>query len=635
MGRWPMSKKRMVIFRPRKITIPWAYCWQILLLAGNEEPPHVGDNADIDRDTARGTVGVDIDAILSDCSSQPEFPDPHDREGRRSGLDIPPTEKILTRLYEGHCFGEMALIYDEPRNASVRATTYTTCVYLHKDAFRKHLGDKTFNKLIEQAALKTAFFREQREMVTEHHNKDSLLATAAKDESWKCFTSARALATVQGSARSSFRCTEQLKFAGDTKGETRGRLVNDYRVCEKVGEGSFGAVYKVVHVHSGEINAMKVITKPRRGGQKRELLERSLRREISVMQMLRHPNVVTLFEVIDDPRSRKVYMIQEFMAGGSLLKEKYAVEPIPEQIALTKFVQAARGVQYIHSFGICHGDIKPSNILGNAEGRVKIADFGACVILNPEDVGGDGDISSSGTSVESPSDAWRDRDRRRHRRKKRGQRVGGTPTFHPPELFGEDGVSRISFASDVWALGITLYQMVVGKMPFFGRSYRALMASIQMEELSFPSDCQIDPYLANLLHRMVDKNPKTRITLEDVLKHEWVTKEGVLPAQAVGEDLGIPGQERVRSTALGKFVAGRRGRDNQLQLVIRHAVRHHTGEGGIAEDTAPSKGTKDAGTGAGNDSTSSNTLNRKSSSGPTIKRHTSSTKRPEQFSLAG
>lgn len=88
------------------------------------------------------------------------------------------------------------------------------------------------------------------------------------------------------------------------------------------------------------------------------------------MQMLRHPNVVTLWEVIDDPRSRKVYMIQEFMAGGSLLKEKYAVEPIPEQTAITKFVQAARGVQYIHSFGICHGDIKPSNILEDAEGRV-------------------------------------------------------------------------------------------------------------------------------------------------------------------------------------------------------------------------------------------------------------------------
>lgn len=120
-----------------------------------------------------------------------------------------------------------------------------------------------------------------------------------------------------------------------------------------------------------------MITKPKRGGQKRELLERSLRREVSAMQMLKHPNVVTLWEVIDDPRSRKVYMIQEFMAGGSLFKENYAVEPLPEHIAVSKFVQAARGLQYIHSFGICHGDIKPSNILEDAAGRVSVCTLGA------------------------------------------------------------------------------------------------------------------------------------------------------------------------------------------------------------------------------------------------------------------
>lgn len=89
------------------------------------------------------------------------------------------------------------------------------------------------------------------------------------------------------------------------------------------------------------------------------------------MQMLKHPNVVTLWEVIDDPRSRKVYMIQEFMEGGSLFTEKYTVEALPEHIAISKFVQAARGLQYIHSLGICHGDIKPSNILEDAEGRVR------------------------------------------------------------------------------------------------------------------------------------------------------------------------------------------------------------------------------------------------------------------------
>ncbi|CAN0570165.1 unnamed protein product, partial [Ectocarpus sp. 12 AP-2014] len=109
-----------------------------------------------------------------------------------------------------------------------------------------------------------------------------------------------------------------------------------------------------------------------------------------------------------------------------------------------------------------------------------------------------------------------------------------------PELFGEGGVSRISFASDVWALGISLYQMVVGKLPFFGRTYRALMASIKMEGLTFPSDCQIEPYLANLLHRMLDKNPNTRLSLEEAMNHEWVTREGVCPPQIEEGPPGVP-----------------------------------------------------------------------------------------------
>lgn len=244
------------------------------LLRGKAEPRDAGEVVGIDTDTAGWAGKGDSNAVLSGCSSHPDMlepndhpdiPEPNDRERIWSGVDTPPTERVLTRLYEGHCFGEMALIYDEPRNATVQATTYTTCVYLHKDAFRKYLCDKTFNKLIEQAALKNAYFREQREMSLEHPSEETPVASATSGiGSWKCFASARALATVRGCARSSFRCTEQLKFAGSANGETNGRLVNDYRVCEKLGEGSFGAVYKVVHIHSGEVNAMKVcIRSPR------------------------------------------------------------------------------------------------------------------------------------------------------------------------------------------------------------------------------------------------------------------------------------------------------------------------------------------------------------------------------------
>ncbi|CAM9201076.1 unnamed protein product, partial [Ectocarpus fasciculatus] len=552
-----------------------------------EEPPKVIDNVVGHADVKTASAAIGAEKWATNRSTlQPELAGWSDREW--SCIDCPPTERVLTRLYEGNSFGEMALIYDEPRNASVRATTEVTCMYLHKDVFRKFLCDKAFNSIMEQAVLQTACYREQRQNSSGQQQQQQQQQHVAHEGSQFAvprhgvgsssdFSTLRALAAVRGATRSSFRSTGQLTFAGDAKGETSGRVINDYRVCERVGEGSFGVVYKVVHVHTGEVNAMKVITKPRRGGQKRELLERTLRREVSVMQMLRHPNVVTLWEVIDDPRSRKVYMIQDFMERGSLLKEQYEVDPIPECIAISKFIQAARGLQYIHSFGIIHGDMKPSNILEDAEGRVKIADFGACVIVNPEDAGGDGDISSSGTGAESPNDGGRDRDRdrRRQRRKKRGQRVGGTPSFHPPELFGEGGVSRISFASDVWALGISLYQMVVGKLPFFGRTYRALMASIKMEGLTFPSDCQIEPYLVNLLHRMLDKNPNTRLSLEEAMNHEWVTREGVCPPQIEEGQPGVPNMvERAEP-----HVAGLRSKDTWQRRAV-HPTMYHPAEGG-------------------------------------------------------
>eukprot|EP00752_Nemacystus_decipiens_P001573 g1534.t1 len=550
--------------------------------------------------------------VAQDPPSQTDSQE-HGGRGRWSGIDSTHTEKVLTRLYEGHSFGEMSLIYDEPRNASVRAVTEVTCLYLHKDDFRKCLCDKTFDSLMQQAALQTACYREKKALISGHHHHhhhhhhrhhlhhhEQQHSARMGTESPTNFASVRATAAVRGGGRSSFRATKQLTFAGDATGETNGRVINDYRVCEKVGEGSFGAVYKVVHTHSGETYAMKVITKPKRGGQKREHLERSLRREVSVMQMLKHPNVVTLWEVIDNPRSRKVYMIQEFMEGGALFKEKYAVEPLPEHIAISKFVQAARGLQYIHSFGICHGDIKPSNILEDAAGT-----------------GGDGDISSGGNSVESLNDIARDRDRRKHRRKKRGQRVGGTPSFHPPELFGEGGVSRISFASDLWALGVTLYQMIVGKMPFFGRTYRALMASIKLETLTFPSECQIEPYLVNLLHRMLDKNPKTRITLEEALNHEWVTKEGVCP----DGEIEIPGRDRRLSEAQRgtPHVAAARDENTQPRAAILRRVGATSSEGASA--------------GAGARSTARKNMRNSISGASRNDDTTSATGRRRQFSL--
>lgn len=113
--------------------------------------------------------------------------------------------------------------------------------------------------------------------------------------------------------------------------------------------------------------------------------------------------------------------------------------------------------------------------------------------------------------------------------------------------------------------GNTLKHFFVAKLPPSSR-YRALMASIKMEELTFPSECQIEPYLVNLLHRMLDKNPKTRITLEETMNHEWVTKEGVCP----GGEIEVLVRDRRHSEAQRGIphVAGSRGEDKQLGATV-------------------------------------------------------------------
>lgn len=222
--------------------------------------PHVETN---DGPVVGSTVPSAEEGTPEACrSSDPS--ESTDRKSRSSNASVP-DERILTRLYKGNCFGEMALIYDEPRNASVRALTKVTCVYLHKEAFRKCLCDKTFNKLMEQAALQTACYREQRSVIAGRKEEQraagedpGLTSPRYSASSPRNFASARALATARAGTRSSFRATEKLKFTEDAEGCTNGRVINDYRVCEKVGEGSFGAVFKVVHVHTGQINAMKV-----------------------------------------------------------------------------------------------------------------------------------------------------------------------------------------------------------------------------------------------------------------------------------------------------------------------------------------------------------------------------------------
>ncbi|CAM9405735.1 unnamed protein product, partial [Phaeothamnion confervicola] len=445
--------------------------------------------------------------------------DPHSHTG---------AEKCVVQMYEGHYFGELALIYDEPRNASVRAVGRVSCMYIKAEDFRSCLNEKRFQEVLEEVAIQRAIYREQREdqramlkaklRVRNAANANgggvgggnrpfglnkslsggTLNAIAAGNggsgfgggfggdssggpspgsaaDSTDLPSIGSATGTLYGPStasptpsslavrRNSFRETAKVV---KRRLENGMRIINKYRVVEELGRGAYGTVHLCQHEETGQFFAMKVLDKKKRG-HRREQLAKSLRREVAAMKKLRHPNIVTLWEVIDDPRAQQLYMIQDYVERGPLLREGNVVPPMTMAEARRKFMDCVRGLHYLHKHQIIHGDVKPANLLVSKDGGVKIADFGAAVV--------------SQNDVDDPQDI-------------KNQKLISTPAFMAPELFGEHAITRVSPASDVWALGVTLYQMVYGRLPFWSPngSHFELEYLIGRRELAFPSPAEME-----------------------------------------------------------------------------------------------------------------------------------------------
>ncbi|CAM9645159.1 unnamed protein product, partial [Ectocarpus sp. 13 AM-2016] len=352
--------------------------------------------------------------------------------------------KLLVQMFEGHYFGELALIYGEPRNASVRATTEEVrCVCITKEDFRSCMNEKRFQEVLEEVAYQRAFYREQRAQQLEEEQEkqqrgrgkqsrrlirsrssvspssrspggedggsrsrgrraDSGVGkpggrgrrTAAEGRG---VSPTRSLTPPYGQSasssshslrRSSFRETVKVVKRKLNNGTV---IINKYRIICELGKGSYGSVHLCRDGETGMEYAMKVMDKRKRGGMRsrqgqggHQHLADTLRREVAVMKKLRHPNIVTLWEVIDDPKAQQLYMIQEYVADGPLLPEGVVVSPMDTEEARDKFVGCIRGLHHLHQHGVVHGDIKPQNLLVAKDGTVKIADFGAAVMLQSQ-----------------------------------------------------------------------------------------------------------------------------------------------------------------------------------------------------------------------------------------------------------
>ncbi|MBN3308309.1 calcium/calmodulin-dependent protein kinase kinase 1 isoform X2 [Amia ocellicauda] len=292
--------------------------------------------------------------------------------------------------------------------------------------------------------------------------------------------------------------------------------LNQYKLKSEIGKGSYGVVKLAYNEDDDKYYAMKVVSKkklmkqygfPRRppprgakavqGDQPKTLgpLER-VYQEIAILKKLDHVNIVKLVEVLDDPSEDNLHMAFELMRKGQVM-EVPTDSPFTEEQSRIYFRDIVLGIEYLHYQKIVHRDIKPSNLLLGDDGHVKIADFG----VSNQFEGNDALLSST----------------------------AGTPAFMAPETLADHHKSFSGKALDVWAMGVTLYCFVFGKCPFIDEYILALHNKIRNKNVEFPETPAISEDLKDLILKMLDKNPDSRITIPEVKLHPWVTKDGSEP----------------------------------------------------------------------------------------------------------
>ena len=237
-----------------------------------------------------------------------------------------------------------------------------------------------------------------------------------------------------------------------------GQTISHYRVLEKLGEGGMGVVYKAEDTKLRRTVALKFL--PPHAS---EQFERFLR-EAQAAASLNHPNICTIHE-IDDEHG---FICMEFIAGSSV-KDKIAARPLPLEEALDIAIQTCTGLQAAHEKEIVHRDIKPANLMLTPQGQVKIMDFGLAQINDRTR------LTKAGTSL-------------------------GTPAYMSPEQAMGQAVDR---RSDLWSLGVVLYEMITGIRAFHGESSISTLSSVLKEEAKPIS--QTAPSTPSELQQIVSK----------------------------------------------------------------------------------------------------------------------------------
>jgi eukaryotic-like serine/threonine-protein kinase len=261
-----------------------------------------------------------------------------------------------------------------------------------------------------------------------------------------------------------------------------GQTISHYKILEKLGEGGMGVVYKAHDTKLDRFVALKFL--PPELTRELEAKERFIH-EAQAASALQHDHVCTIHD-IDEAGDGRMFICMDFY-GDETLKKKVERGPLPLHEAIALAIQIALGLEAAHEAGIIHRDIKPANIMITSKGEVKIVDFGIAKL--------------SGQTLLTKSLST----------------MGTAAYMSPEQARGEELDPR----TDVWSLGVVLYEMIAAKTPFRGEHEVAMVYSIVNEELPPVSNVRSDvpPELASIIAKMLQKDRTVRCSsMTDVVQ---------------------------------------------------------------------------------------------------------------------
>ncbi|KAM3843915.1 death-associated protein kinase 1 isoform 1-T2 [Vipera latastei] len=275
-------------------------------------------------------------------------------------------------------------------------------------------------------------------------------------------------------------------------------LEDHYEIGEELGSGQFAIVRKCREKTTGAQYAAKFIKKRRTKSSRRGVSREDIEREVNILKEIQHPNVITLHDVYESKMD--VILILELVAGGELFDFLAEKESLTEEEATEFLKQILNGVKYLHSLQIAHFDLKPENIMlldrNVPKPHIKIIDFGLAHKI---------DFSNE------------------------FKNIFGTPEFVAPEIVNYE---PLGLEADMWSIGVITYILLSGASPFLGETKQETLANVSAVNFDFEEEffSNTSALAKDFIRRLLIKDPKKRMTIQDSLQHPWIKPKDTLQA---------------------------------------------------------------------------------------------------------